>query len=167
MTSTVSKADPGRNLGSTWHHGADRHPIRTQPGRNTAAPMAPALRETEIGWAGGLVSLGALARITPVIMILIPGQARVAFSMSRDGLLPTWPSKPHHRWRTSYRITIVTGLLVAVLAAFTPNLPAAELVNIGTLFAFTLVSVGVIVLRRTRPDLPRAFHTPLSSQEIH
>jgi APA family basic amino acid/polyamine antiporter len=128
---------------------------------NTAAPMATAFSAIGLGWAAGLVSLGAIAGLTTVIMILMLGQSRVAFAMSRDGLLPLWFSKVHPTFRTPYRLTIVTGILVALIAAFTPIGEVAELFNIGTLFAFLLVSVGVIVLRRTRPELPRAFRTPL------
>ena len=128
---------------------------------NTAAPMATAFEAIGQPWATGLVSLGAILGLTSVIMILMLGQSRVAFAMSRDRLLPPWLGRVHPSFRTPYRITIITGLIVAVIAAFTPIAEVAELVNIGTLFAFVLVSLGVIVLRRTRPDLPRAFKTPL------
>lgn len=134
--------------------------IVSYPRLDTAAPMATALAATGANWATGLVSLGAILGLLTVIMILMLGQSRVAFAMSRDGLLPLWLSRVG-RFRTPYRITLITGTIVAVLAAFTPILAAAELVNIGTLFAFLLVSGGVLVLRRTRPDLPRAFRTPL------
>jgi basic amino acid/polyamine antiporter, APA family len=95
-----------------------------------------------------------------VVMILILGQSRVAFAMSRDNLLPQWFSRVHHRFRTPYRITIITGVVSGLLAFWLPLTALAELVNIGTLAAFVLVSVGVIILRRTRPDLPRAFKVP-------
>jgi APA family basic amino acid/polyamine antiporter len=95
------------------------------------------------------------------MMILMLGQSRVAFAMSRDGLLPRWLSMVHPRFGTPYRITIIVGVVVAALAGFIPLEELAELVNIGTLFAFVLVSVAVIVLRRTRPELPRAFRTPM------
>jgi APA family basic amino acid/polyamine antiporter len=95
------------------------------------------------------------------MMILMLGQSRVAFAMSRDGLLPVGLSKVHPRFGTPYRITIIVGIVVAALAGFIPLEELAELVNIGTLFAFVLVSIAVIVLRRTRPDLHRAFRTPL------
>jgi APA family basic amino acid/polyamine antiporter len=127
----------------------------------TAAPMATAFAAIGQGWAAALVSLGAICGLTSVIMILMLGQSRVAFAMSRDGLLPPWFAKVHPRFRTPYRITVVVGLVVAVLAAFTGISSLANLLSIGTLFAFVLVSVGVVVLRRTRPDLPRAFRTPL------
>ncbi|MGH3090008.1 MAG: amino acid permease, partial [Rubrobacteraceae bacterium] len=128
---------------------------------NTAAPMATAFEAIGQAWATGLVSLGAILGLTSVIMILMLGQSRVAFAMSRDRLLPPWLGRVHPSFRTPYRITLITGLAVTLMAAFTPIAAVAELVNIGTLFAFVLVSIGVIVLRRSQPDLPRAFRTPL------
>ena len=128
---------------------------------NTAAPMATAFEAIGLNWATGLVSLGAILGLTSVIMILMLGQSRVAFAMSRDRLLPPWLGRVHPNFRTPYRITLITGISVAALAAFTPIAAVAELVNIGTLFAFVLVSIGVIVLRRTQPNLQRAFRTPL------
>jgi basic amino acid/polyamine antiporter, APA family len=95
-----------------------------------------------------------------VVMILVLGQSRVAFAMSRDNLLPLWFSRVHPRFRTPHRITIITGVVAAILAFWLPLVTLGELVNIGTLAAFVLVSIGVIVLRRTRPDLPRAFKVP-------
>jgi basic amino acid/polyamine antiporter, APA family len=127
----------------------------------TAAPMATAFQATGASWAVGLVSLGAIAGLTTVILILMLGQARVGFAMSRDGLLPVWFAKVHPKFRTPYRITLITGGLVTLIAGFTPIKVLAEMTNIGTLFAFVLVSAGVLVLRRTRPDLHRAFRTPL------
>jgi basic amino acid/polyamine antiporter, APA family len=93
-------------------------------------------------------------------MILVLGQSRVAFAMSRDNLLPPWFSRVHRTFRTPHRITIITGVASALLAFFLPLVTLGELVNIGTLAAFVLVSIGVIVLRRRRPDLPRAFKVP-------
>lgn len=128
---------------------------------NVAAPMAKAFSYAGQPWAAGLVSAGAICGLTSVIMILMLGQSRVAFAMSRDNLLPRYLARSHPRFGTPYRITILTGIIVALIAAFTPISEIAELVNIGTLFAFVLVSIGVIILRRTRPDLPRSFRTPL------
>ncbi|GAA4618741.1 amino acid permease [Saccharopolyspora hordei] len=129
---------------------------------DTAAPMATAFQAIGAPWAVGLVSLGAIAGLTTVILILMLGQARVGFAMSRDGLLPVWFAKVHRTYRTPYRVTLITGVIVAAIASLTPIDVLAEMTNIGTLFAFVLVSVGVLVLRRTRPDLPRAFRVPWS-----
>jgi len=108
-----------------------------------------------------VVSFGALAGLTTVMLILMLGQSRVFFAMSRDRLLPPVFSKVSERFGTPYRTTLVTGIAVAALTALLSLDVLAELVNIGTLFAFVLVSIGVIVLRRKRPDLQRAFRTPL------
>jgi Amino acid transporters len=127
---------------------------------NNAAPMAVAFDQIGLPWASALVSLGAICGLTAVVMILMMGQSRVFFAMSRDNLLPPWFAHVHPRYQTPYRITIITGLIIAVVAAFTPIDAVTDLVNIGTLLAFVLVSLGVIVLRRTRPDMRRAFRTP-------
>jgi APA family basic amino acid/polyamine antiporter len=127
---------------------------------NTAAPMADALKAVGYDWIAGLVSLGALAGLTTVILILMMGQSRVLFAMSRDRLLPGWLSSVHPRYGTPWLISLITGVIVALIATFVPLTTLADMVNIGTLFAFVLVSIGVIVLRRTQPDLPRAFRTP-------
>ena len=125
------------------------------------APLAAALSERGQDWAAGLISIGVLAGLTSVIMILMLGQSRVAFAMSRDNLLPQLLARVHQRFRTPYIITILTGLVVALMAGFVDLQRLAELTNIGTLFAFILVSISVVVLRRTNPDLSRAFRTPL------
>lgn len=93
-------------------------------------------------------------------MILLLGQTRVFFAMSRDGLLPTFFSHVHPKYRTPHRPTILLGVIIAIVAGFTPLSELAELVNIGTLFAFVVVAIGVVILRKSRPDLPRAFRTP-------
>ncbi|CAN5708941.1 amino acid permease [soil metagenome] len=126
----------------------------------TAAPAATALQATPFPAARLIVSLAILIGLTVVVMILVLGQSRVAFAMSRDHLLPPWFSRVHSTFRTPHRITIITGIASAILAFFLPLVTLGELVNIGTLAAFMLVSIGVIVLRRTRPDLPRAFKVP-------
>jgi basic amino acid/polyamine antiporter, APA family len=127
---------------------------------NSAAPMADALEAVGYDWIASLVSLGALAGLTTVILILLMGQSRVLFAMSRDRLLPGWLSSVHPRYGTPWVISLITGVVVALIATFVPLATLADMVNIGTLFAFVLVSLGVIVLRRTQPDLPRAFRTP-------
>lgn len=124
------------------------------------APAAAAMAATGVPGAEFIISLGILIGLTVVIMTLMLGQTRVAFAMSRDQLLPPWLGKVHPRFRTPYRLTIITGVVAALLAGLVPLTQLGQLVNIGTLAAFVLVSIGVIVLRRTRPDLPRAFRTP-------
>ncbi len=124
------------------------------------APLATAFQSVHQNTIATIVSYGALAGITSVILVLLMGQARVFFAMSRDGLLPAAFSRVSARYGSPYRTTLVTGVVVAALAFFFPLKTLAELVNIGTLFAFVLVAIGVIVLRRTRPDLERPFRTP-------
>ncbi|GAA4441738.1 amino acid permease [Phytohabitans houttuyneae] len=135
--------------------------MRNYTDLDEAAPLAAAFRAVDQPFFANLITVGALAGLTTVMMILMLGQSRVAFAMSRDGLLPRPLSIVHPRFGTPYRITIIVGVVVAVLAGIIPLAELAELVNIGTLFAFVLVSIGVVVLRRTRPDLPRAFRLPL------
>ncbi|GII23015.1 amino acid permease [Planosporangium mesophilum] len=127
---------------------------------NTGAPLARAFDEVGQGWAANLISLGAICGITTVILVLMLGQTRVFFAMSRDGLLPPVVGKVHPRFGTPWVITIITCAVVAALAGFIPLSELSELTSIGTLFAFVVVSIGVVVLRRTRPDLPRAFRAP-------
>ncbi len=124
------------------------------------APLADAFKETGHPFYAGLISFGAAVGLTTVCMILLLGQSRVFFAMSRDGLLPRVFSKVHPRFATPYRSTVLLGVIIAILAGFTSISELAALVNIGTLFAFVVVALGVIILRRTRPDLPRAFRTP-------
>jgi APA family basic amino acid/polyamine antiporter len=125
-----------------------------------SAPLAEAFRSVGRPGFATVISLGALAGLTTVMMILMLGQSRVFFAMSRDRLLPPVFSRVSPRTGTPVRVTITTGVVVALIAAFVPLSELAELVNIGTLFAFILVAIGVLVLRRTRPDLPRSFRTP-------
>jgi APA family basic amino acid/polyamine antiporter len=125
-----------------------------------SAPLAEAFRSVGRPGFATVISLGALAGLTTVMMILMLGQSRVFFAMSRDRLLPPVFSRVSPRTGTPVRVTITTGVVVALVSAFIPLSELAELVNIGTLFAFVLVAIGVVVLRRTRPDLPRSFRTP-------
>jgi APA family basic amino acid/polyamine antiporter len=128
---------------------------------SVAAPLAEAFQSVGLPFFSTIISIGALAGLTSVVLILLLGQSRVLFAMSRDRLLPPAIAKVHPKWGTPYRITIGTGIVVAVLAGLLPISALAELVNIGTLFAFILVSIAVIILRRTRPELPRSFRVPL------
>lgn len=124
------------------------------------APLADAFKAVGHPFWAGLIAFGAVVGLTTVCMILLLGQSRVFFAMSRDGLLPRFFSQVHPTRGTPYRSTILLGGIVAIVAGFTTIEELAELVNIGTLFAFVVVAVGVVVLRRTRPDLPRAFRAP-------
>jgi basic amino acid/polyamine antiporter, APA family len=124
------------------------------------APLAAAFRSVGHSTIATTVSVGALIGLTTVMMILLLGQSRVFFAMSRDRLLPPAFSKVNQRFGTPIRTTLTTGLVVAVISARVPLTELAELVNIGTLFAFVLVAIGIVVLRRTRPDLERAFRCP-------
>ena len=123
------------------------------------ANLATAFSENGVHWAAKVISIGALAGLTTVVIVLVLGQTRVLFAMCRDGLLPRAMAKtgPHG---TPVRITILVGVLVAIAASVFPMGRLEEMVNIGTLFAFVLVSAGVIVLRRSRPDLQRGFRVP-------
>ncbi|RPK56824.1 putative amino acid permease YhdG [Streptomyces sp. ADI96-02] len=124
------------------------------------APLADAFKATGHPFYAGVISFGAAIGLTTVCMILFLGQTRVFFAMSRDGLLPRFFSHVHPRFKTPHRPTIMLGAIIAIVAGFTSLSELAELVNIGTLFAFVVVSLSIIVLRRTRPDLHRAFRTP-------
>jgi len=124
------------------------------------APLAEAFRSVGHPGFAAVISIGALVGLTTVMMVLMLGQSRVLFAMSRDRLLPASFAKVSPRFGTPVRTTMATGVVVAVIATFVPLTELAELVNIGTLFAFVLVALGVLVLRRTRPDLKRAFRCP-------
>jgi APA family basic amino acid/polyamine antiporter len=107
-----------------------------------------------------IIALGAVIAMGSVLMVFQLGQPRIFFSMSRDGLLPKFFAKVHPKFRTPWVGTIITGTFVATFAAFANIAEVVDLTNIGTLFAFVLVSAGVIVLRRTDPDRPRPFRVP-------
>lgn len=124
------------------------------------APVAEALRLVGFKWGAAVIAIGAVAGITSVLVVMMLGQIRVFFAMSRDQLLGTWLSKVHPRFGTPHRATILTGIAVAILSAFIPIGEAADMTNIGTFFAFVLVCIGVIVLRYTKPDHPRPFRLP-------
>ncbi|MEV6070144.1 amino acid permease [Nocardia sp. NPDC052001] len=124
------------------------------------ATLATAFAINGVTWAKNLISIGALAGLTTVVMVLFLGQTRVLFAMARDGLMPRKLAKTGPKG-TPVRITAIVGVICAVLAGFVDFGTLEEMVNIGTLFAFVLVSIGVVVLRRSRPDLPRGFRVPL------
>jgi APA family basic amino acid/polyamine antiporter len=127
---------------------------------NDAAPLATAFDAVGMDWMGRFIAIGACIGLIVVVMILILGQTRVGFAMSRDGLLPRGLAKVHPRFGTPYVFTISTGVVVAVIGGLVDLATLVNLVSIGTLFAFLLVSVGVVMLRRQRPDLPRGFRAP-------
>jgi APA family basic amino acid/polyamine antiporter len=127
----------------------------------TAAPVALALdRHPELAWLAGWIKLGAIAGMTSVMLVMMLGQPRIFYAMSRDGLLPPLFRKVHPKYRTPYIGTLITGVLAAVIGGLFPVTILGELVSIGTLLAFTTVCIGVLVLRYTRPDLPRPFRVP-------
>ena len=127
---------------------------------NNASPIANALWAVGAGWASAVISVGALAGLTSVLLVNIYGQSRVFYAMARDGLLPPLFATLSRRFATPAVDTAITGTAVALIAGFLPIQVVAELANIGTLAAFILVSAGVIVLRHTAPDRPRPFRTP-------
>ncbi|GAA1499070.1 amino acid permease [Paeniglutamicibacter kerguelensis] len=124
------------------------------------APLAAAFVSVGLPIMAKLIAIGACIGLIVVCMILFLGQTRVGFAMARDHLLPAALAKTHPRFGTPYRFTIIAGIPITILATFVPLSTLAELVNIGTLAAFILVSIGVIVLRKSRPDLKRSFRVP-------
>jgi basic amino acid/polyamine antiporter, APA family len=128
---------------------------------NVADPVAIGIDATGVTWGSLLVKTGAVLGLGSVMLVMLLGQSRVFYSMSRDGLLPKWAGAIHRRFRTPWITTIVVGICVALFASFIPIGDLAVLVNIGTLLAFVIVCAGVWILRRTQPDLPRPFKTPL------
>jgi basic amino acid/polyamine antiporter, APA family len=126
------------------------------------SPVSYSLIQIGLNWAGAIVAIGAIAGLTTVLLVMLFGQSRVFFAMSRDGLLPAIFSKVHPRFRTPYLSSAIVGVVVAIVAAIGQLNVVAELVNIGTLAAFTLVSIGVIVLRKQHPEMKRGFRVPWS-----
>ena len=139
---------------------------------NEPAPLAVAV-EAAAGRAQGtawgpfmntltiLVTVGAVAALSSVMVVMMLAQPRIFLAMSRDGLLPPWAGRIHPRFKTPHISTMFTGVVVALASGLTPISTLGMLVNIGTLMAFVIVSIGIIVLRRTRPDLPRPFRMPV------
>ncbi|MGH9516824.1 MAG: amino acid permease [Terriglobales bacterium] len=128
---------------------------------NVPDPVVIGIRTTGHPWATFLVELGALAGLATVMLVMLLGQSRVFYSMSRDGLLWPWASKVHPRFRTPYLTSIVVGFFVAVLATLVPLSVLDEMTSVGTLLAFVLVSAGVWVMRRSHPHVNRPFKTPM------
>jgi basic amino acid/polyamine antiporter, APA family len=129
---------------------------------NIDAPVSDAFRQVGLGWAQFLVSLGAITGITSVLLVMMLSQPRIFLAMARDGLLPkSFFGAVHEKFRTPWKSTILTGVFVAVLGAFLPLRLLAELVNIGTLFAFVIVCTAVLIMRRKHPEAERPFRAPL------
>src|ERR1700685_568833 len=130
---------------------------------NIDAPVSDAFMQVGLPWAQLLISIGAVAGITSVLLVMMLSQPRIFLAMARDGLLPTgFFGAIHERFRTPWKSTILTGVFVATMGAFLPLRILAELVNIGTLLAFVIVCAAVLIMRRTHPEVPRPFRVPFS-----
>jgi basic amino acid/polyamine antiporter, APA family len=127
---------------------------------NVPDPIAVAADHAGLGWMSSLIKFGAIMGLSSVILVMLLGQSRVFYSMARDGLLPPYVNKVHPRFQTPYITSIVTGIGVAIVSALLTVREAGSLVSIGTLLAFVIVSIGVLLLRIREPNLPRAFKTP-------
>jgi len=129
----------------------------------TPKPVATALEAyPDLLWLKTLVEIGAIAGLSSVILVMLMGQPRIFFAMSRDGLIPPLFGRVHPRFRTPHVGTVIVGVIACVLAGLLPIGVLGDLVSMGTLLAFGTVCIGVLVLRRTRPDLPRAFRVPFA-----
>jgi len=127
---------------------------------NVADPLAVGIDATGLVWLSPVIKVAALFGLFSTMLVNLLAQTRIFYSMSRDGLLPSVFSSVHPPFRTPHVSTAVTGTIIALLAGLTPIAVLSQLVSIGTLLAFVLVSIGVMVLRRTAPDVPRPFRTP-------
>jgi len=130
---------------------------------NVPHPVFVAIEKagSALKWLTYFINIGAIAGLASVVLVMLLGQPRIFYSMSRDGLLPPVFGKVHPKFQTPYVTTIVTGIVAAAVAGFFPIGLLGELVSIGTLLAFVIVCAGVMVLRYTRPNIPRPFRTPL------
>lgn len=128
---------------------------------NIDAPVSNAFKQVGLPWAQFIISFGALAGITSVLLVMMLSQPRIFLAMARDGLVPrSFFGAVHEKFRTPYKSTILTGIFVSILAGFLPLRILAELVNIGTLFAFVIVCAAVLIMRRTNPEAERPFRAP-------
>jgi len=128
---------------------------------NIEAPVARAFLDRGLTGASHIITLGALAGLTSVMLVMLLGQTRVLYSMANDGLLPKkFFADVHPKWRTTWKNTILVGLLAAIVGSITPIDDIGKMVNIGTLLAFIIVCIAVMVLRRTNPAQARPFRTP-------
>ncbi len=128
---------------------------------NVAAPLSIALTRIPIPWLSTAMNLAVLAGLTSVMLVMLLGQSRVFYTMSRDGLLPPLFSSVHPKFRTPWRCNLVLMLFVGLFAAFAPISVVGKMTSIGTLFAFVIVCGGILIMRRTQPFVPRPFKTPL------
>ena len=128
---------------------------------NVAEPVAIGIDATGVKWGSLLVKIGAVFGLGTVMLVMLLGQSRVFYSMSRDGLLPKWASEIHPKFRTPWISNIVVGTIVAFLPALLPIDKLSAMVNMGTLLAFAIVSAGVWILRVRHPEMQRPFKTPL------
>ncbi len=128
---------------------------------NIEAPIARAFLDRNLPWAANVITVGALAGLTSVMLVMLLGQTRVLYAMAKDGLLPgKFFAAIHPKFHTPYKNTILVGLLAAVVGSVTPIDDISKMVNIGTLLAFVIVCIAIMVLRKTNPDQPRPFRTP-------
>jgi len=127
---------------------------------NVPAPIALGVDSMGLVWLRPVIKLGAIAGLSSTMLVMLLGQPRIFFSMSRDGLLPPLFGKIHKRFKTPYITTIVTGVVVAAVAGLFPIATLTQLTSMGTLLAFVMVSLGVLVLRRVNPTASRPFKTP-------
>src|SRR5262249_13146589 len=125
-----------------------------------ADPLAGGIDATGLRWLTPIIKIAALFGLFSTMLVNLPAQTRIFYSVSRDGLLPPVLATVHSRFRTPHISTILTGTIIALAAALTPISVLSQLVSIGTLLAFFLVCIGIIILRRTAPDIPRPFRTP-------
>jgi APA family basic amino acid/polyamine antiporter len=125
-----------------------------------ADPLSAALAYVNQGWAAGVLAFGAVVAMTAVLLVFQLGQPRILMAMSRDGLLSPWFAKIHPKYRTPHVTTILTGVFVAFFSAIANIDVIIELTNIGTLFAFVLVCIGILILRKRDPGRPRKFRVP-------
>jgi APA family basic amino acid/polyamine antiporter len=128
--------------------------------KGSAAPVAVAIAKTPYIWLQQAIIVAILAGYTSVILVMLMGQSRVFFTMSKDGLVPKVFSEVHPKFQTPYKSNLLFAVFVSLFAAFVPVAIVGEMVSIGTLFAFILVCIGIIWMRKTNPDTPRPFRTP-------
>jgi APA family basic amino acid/polyamine antiporter len=136
--------------------------LKTSLAYEKAEPLTLAMRYVHLDWAAGIIAMGAIVAQTAVLLVLLLGQPRIFFSMARDGLLPQVFARVHPRFKTPHVTTLVSGSVVAIFAALTNIEEMVDLTNIGTLFAFALVCLGVVILRIKEPNRVRGFKVPMS-----